>query len=526
MEEIREPDVVVAAREGRFKDVINLCDRYPKYADPNVNAKDKYGNTTLMYAVMNNNLEMVQYLIARHADVNVKNIFGDTPLMRTAIDGFTDIAQVLIRNGANVNEKNEETGETTAMYAAKHGSMEILRTLIEEKNVSVDEKNEKTGETLFMYAVTHHQTNTARYLVRLGANIDVDAVQNEKTGDTLLMYAAGYTDTAQFLIELGANVHARNNYGETVAMHAAQHGYTKILRTLIEEKNVSVNEQNEETGDTLIMYAAKSGYADTVQYLINQHANVNDCYIAAILAAKRGHTKTLQTLIDSGVDVNVKNEETGDTLLHTLLMCAVSEGKVDTARYLIEKKGADITGETEAMYAAMCGDTARLKTLIDNGVDVNARNRISGNTLLLYATMHEQTETMKYLIIRGAYLNAENNKGYTVDTYAAMTYNWEITEIIDETRKYPKAMWFGGHKLEFVGDGYNYDMAIRVGPAPEANHRAGGIKGLIGVHPEGHQGGENQRHDGNGLRVVGRNPMAQQATAVQGAGDQGNQRER
>ena len=271
-----------------------------------------------------------------------------------------------------------------------------------------------------------------------------------------------------------------------------------------------------------------AGYTDTVQYLINQGANTR--YTAAILAAKRGHTKTLETLINSGVDVNARNEETGDTLLHTLLMYAVSEGKVDTVRYLIEEKGADIcredeTGETAAMYAAMCGDTKTLQILINNGVDVNATNKMSGNTLLLYATMHEQTETMQYLINRHASLNARNNKGYTVDTYAAMTYNSKIKDIIDETRGYPQAI---GRRLEFVGDGYDYDMAIRVRPAPEANHRAGGIKGLIGIDPDpqvqGNRVVENQRHDGNSLGVVGRNPMAQQPPVVQGAGDQGNQR--
>ena len=55
-------------------------------------------------------------------------------------------------------------------------------------------------------------------------------------------------------------------------------------------------------------------------------------------------------------------------------------------------------------------------------------------------------------------------------------------------------------------------------------NRAGGINGLIGVHLEGHQGGANQRHDGNGLEVVGCGSTAQQPPAVRGVGNQGNQR--
>ena len=57
----------------------------------------------------------------------------------------------------------------------------------------------------------------------------------------------------------------------------------------------------------------------------------------------------------------------------------------------------------------------------------------------------------------------------------------------------------------------------------EANHRAGGVNDSIGVHPEGHKGGEKQRNERNNLGVLGCDPTARLATDVQGARNQGNQ---
>ena len=95
MEEIIEPDIVVAARERRFGDVCKLCEE-----GADVNAKDRYDNTTLMYAVIKNNLGMVQYLIAQGADVNAKNHDGYTALTLALVDMKIIAAGYLIKKGA------------------------------------------------------------------------------------------------------------------------------------------------------------------------------------------------------------------------------------------------------------------------------------------------------------------------------------------------------------------------------------------------------------------------------------------
>jgi len=54
----------------------------------NVNAKDKYGGTALMYAAVKGHKEVVELLIENGADVNAKNIMGKTALMSASRGGI------------------------------------------------------------------------------------------------------------------------------------------------------------------------------------------------------------------------------------------------------------------------------------------------------------------------------------------------------------------------------------------------------------------------------------------------------
>jgi ankyrin repeat protein len=108
-------------------------------------------------------------------------------------------------------------------------------------------------------------------------------------------------------------------------------------------------------------------------------------------AAEAGQTDIVEYLIANGVDVNAENIK-GETPLQF----AADKGDKEIVELLIQK-GADFS----IHLAARLGDLARIKSLIEDGADVNAKD-IGGDTPLHIAAAKGHEEVVKLLIEKGA----------------------------------------------------------------------------------------------------------------------------
>ena len=113
-------------------------------AGADINEKDMYGQTALMYAVSQDLEKGVQLLLKAGADVNLKNARDETVLMRAAFKNLPDMLSLLIQNGANINDK-DISDWTALMYASKRGSKQCIEILL-RAGADVNAKNKK-GET-------------------------------------------------------------------------------------------------------------------------------------------------------------------------------------------------------------------------------------------------------------------------------------------------------------------------------------------------------------------------------------------
>ena len=90
---------MTAARTGKLGPVKALLAR-----GADVNAKDRKGQTALMWAAAEGHADVVSTLLAAGADFRTPLPSGFTPLLFAAREGRIDVVRVLLKAGADVNE--------------------------------------------------------------------------------------------------------------------------------------------------------------------------------------------------------------------------------------------------------------------------------------------------------------------------------------------------------------------------------------------------------------------------------------
>ncbi len=272
-----------------------------------------------------------------------------------------------------------------------------LRIIKAKRREKMNEGNERLNEQLFNVVADEKVSDEAKlkklkYLVRLGADVNArlygksvlsKAIENEAgvevvqflrekganewiiSKEEALEVSQGFWDEKgkiksleeiKELLKKGADMEAKNRYGRTVLMTAAEWGHLDVVKYLIE--NGADLEAIDRDRQTALFCAAKNETLEVCQYLIEQGADVkakDNCGETALFgAAIIGRLEVCQYLIEQGADVNVKNNNG-----RTALMDAVGFGNLEVCQYLIEQ-GADLDakdkdGETVQDYAKKWG---------------------------------------------------------------------------------------------------------------------------------------------------------------------------
>lgn len=94
------------------------------------NIRDGKGNTLLMLASYNEQIEMTRVLLKNGGDPQIANDMGQIPLAGAAFKGNLEMAKLLIEHGADVNAQMAD-GKTPLMFAAMFDRVEIINLLLE-----------------------------------------------------------------------------------------------------------------------------------------------------------------------------------------------------------------------------------------------------------------------------------------------------------------------------------------------------------------------------------------------------------
>jgi ankyrin repeat protein len=249
-------------------------------------------------------------------------------------------------------------------------------------------------------------------------------------------------DTVRALIAQGADVNYREDPAEeTLLMAAARTGNLEVVRALV-EAGADVDDQIDDVDDlgetaSALVYAARQGHRAVHDYLAPRcRPDVRKDAEAALAVVRARATK-----------LKLTKEERA-------LLQAASKGQVAKVRALLDA-GLDVNladegGGTLLWVAAACGKAGVVRLLLDRGADVDARHLDDGTTPLLAS---DSLEVVRMLLAAGADRRATGRYGECLPLNAA-SFDW--TELLGD----------------LIGSGFDVDTRDRTGQT--ALHRAAG----------------------------------------------------
>ncbi|XP_054565944.1 protein phosphatase 1 regulatory subunit 12C isoform X2 [Eptesicus fuscus] len=181
------------------------------------------GISALHQACIDENLEVVRFLVEQGATVNQADNEGWTPLHVAASCGYLDIARYLLSHGANIAAVNSD-GDLPLDLAESDAMEGLLKAEIARRGVDVEAAKRAEEELLL------HDT---RCWLNGGA---MPEARHPRTGASALHVAAakGYIEVMRLLLQAGYDPELRDGDGWT-PLHAAAHwGVEDACRLLAE----------------------------------------------------------------------------------------------------------------------------------------------------------------------------------------------------------------------------------------------------------------------------------------------------
>jgi uncharacterized protein len=422
-------------------------------------ASDAAGDTPLIAAVRNGDVQAVQTLLKKRVDVNGRQGDGATALHWAAHLDDLKTAQLLIRAGARAG-MTDDAGATPLYLACTNRSAAMVGTLLAagaDPNAAL-----LNGETALMTCSRTGDANAVLALLARGAEVNRREPFHDQTA---LMWAAAqkHPDVVAALVKAGADVQARSRaYTQTVTSEVTQ-------RAGREELNYTVTRG----GSTALLFAARSGDVESARLLIEAGASPDDALpngmTALIEAAHSGQQSVAMLLLDKGANPNAR--DIGYTALHA----AVLRGGLELVKALLAR-GADpnlrltkgtpvrrnsedfelpatLIGSTPYFLAAKFLEADIMRALAGGGADATLSMPSGATPLMAAAGMGASPQTDRRglsvldggkiederlvvdavgaAIVQGADVNAVNQSGDTaLHAAAALGYDRVIEQLV------------------------------------------------------------------------------------------------
>ena len=277
----------------------------------NVNARNEYGGTALMWAgIANPNPEVISVLLENGADVNDRDEFGSTVLMLAAAENSNpEVISVLVKNGADVNINPEGSGWTALMWAVQYNSNPKIVSILLDSGADASVRDSDGKRPIDYASENANLINTDVYQQLLAAtnagtvgnlnaaNTPEQARQSAATSDEyfLQLCESGTAQEVEAAIKDGANVNAKDENGETALMYAARSNRNpEVVSVLLENgANASIKDNQGRNAVDFASINSRLKNADVYQQLI-EASNENSSETAATVESSVNVTELIQ----------------------------------------------------------------------------------------------------------------------------------------------------------------------------------------------------------------------------------------
>ena len=190
----------------------------------------------------------------------------------------------------------------------------------------------------------------------------------------------GSLDVVKFLVELGADIHALDDYAVRCA---SENGHLDVVKFLV-EKGTNIHSLDDYT----LRYASGMGHLELVKYLVSIGADIHAQNDYAVRQASiKGHLQVVKFLVTCGANIHADND---CAIRHT-----AENGHLEVVKFLVTS-GADVNAENDyaLLEALKQKNMEMIKFLVSSGANIHAVNDFA----LHEAMKQKNMEMISYLV--------------------------------------------------------------------------------------------------------------------------------
>lgn len=297
-----------------------------------------------------------------------------------------------ISQGADVNEKDSD-GDLPLTLAAQYNLFQNVKFLLE----SGAKVNKKAG-----YGITALMVADSLDVLDLLLNNGAEVSNRDREGNDALLHSSVRCNIlkADILIRNGADINTENDKGESAIIKAIKYEYKKPEEKIAYIKFLLDNgadiQHRDKKKKTAYVISKEMGHDDIANFLITKGAiaedfKINpDCIVQALINKEYARAKKM---INKDIDFNFLFSD------FSPLMCSMDD--IEIMKLLIEN-GADVNlknkmNMTALTIAVISNKIEAVKLLLDNGAETDIPSTINDKTPIMFAKENRNKEIIELL---------------------------------------------------------------------------------------------------------------------------------